>query len=80
VDNFDELDPQIQTLSDKLNELSVEDVKVGATLETGDFMTTAQELVNTAGMSVEEAQSYFNSLGYEPEFVTEEKVVTTSVP
>lgn len=43
-------------------------IEVGATLNTGDFYTKAQELVDTAGMSVEQAQAYFNSLGYEPVF------------
>jgi hypothetical protein len=41
VDNFEELDPKIQSLSDKLNDLSVQDIKVGATLETGEFLKAA---------------------------------------
>ena len=57
-----------------------EDIKVGAKLETSNFIDAANDLVEEAGMSVEQAQAYFNSLGYEPEFVMDEKTVMRSVP
>lgn len=58
----------------------VPDIEVGATLNDGEFLTKAQQLVTKAGMTVDEAQAYFNSLGYEPEFVTEEQTVKRSIP
>lgn len=56
------------------------DLEIGATLSTGDFLTAAQSVVDTANMTVEEAQSYFNALGYEPVFETEPVTTYTSVP
>lgn len=56
------------------------DLEVGATLSTGDFLTAAQSVIDTANMTVEEAQSYFNALGYEPVFETEPVTTYTSVP
>lgn len=56
------------------------DLEVGATLSTGDFLTAAQGVIDTANMTVEEAQSYFNALGYEPVFETEPVTTYTSVP
>ena len=56
------------------------DLEVGATLSTGDFLTAAQGIIDTANMTVEEAQSYFNALGYEPVFETEPVTTYTSVP
>lgn len=79
VDNFEEVNSDIQDLSNKILELDPS-IDVGATLETGDFFTAANELVSKAGMSVDEAQNYFNSLGYEPVFETTTEEVLTKVP
>lgn len=80
VSKFDELNTDIQNLHNQI--LSMDDeIKVGAVLEGGsDFANEAQKLIDTSKMSVEEAQAYFNSLGYEPEFVTEEQTATRNVP
>lgn len=81
VDNFDELDADIQTLADKVASLSNDaSIEIGAKLETGDFLTNANKLIEESGMTVEQAQAYFNSLGYEPEFETETKTVKRSIP
>lgn len=81
VDNFDELDPEIQTLADKVASLSDDaNIEIGAQLDTGDFLANANKLVKESGMTVEQAQQYFNSLGYEPEFETEERTVKRSIP
>ena len=49
----------------------IPDIEVGATLNSGDFLTKAAQIVEAAGMSVEEANAYFRSLGFEPNFKTE---------
>lgn len=74
------------TLNEKLlnlhNDLvaNLPDVEIGATIDDGDFIAKAQEIVNAAGMTVEQANAYFSSMGFEPEFVTEEQVVKRSIP
>ena len=55
-------------------------IEVGATLDSGDFMKTAQEIVKQAGMTAEQATAYFRSLGFETKFKTEEKDVPQTVP
>lgn len=79
VSNFDQLNADLQTLATDVANLST-DIEVGAVLNDGEFLQKAQNLVTQTGMSVEEAQSYFNSLGYEPTFETTEEEVTTRVP
>ena len=74
--NDESLQTELLGLQDTLLNKIPDDIKVGATLDTSDFGTAAQDLIDTAGMSVEEAQAYFNSLGYEPEFVMENKTET----
>ena len=74
VDNFSDLDTSIQTLHNKLLDLNT-NIEIGASLETGDFVTAANDLITKTGMTVDQAQAYFNSLGYEPTFVTEKKTV-----
>lgn len=56
------------------------DLEVGATLDDEEFLTKLNNFVKQSGMSVEQAQAFFNSLGYEPEFVTDTKTVKRSIP
>lgn len=77
--NFEDVNSEIANLHNDI--LSMDnDIEVGATLDDEEFLTKAQELIEKSGMTVDQAQAYFNSLGYEPEFVTEEKTVKRSVP
>ncbi len=55
----------------------IPDIRVGTTIDDGDFLQKAAEIVETAGMTVEEANAYFRSMGFEPHFETKE--VTTMV-
>ena len=74
------LEKKLLDMQDTLLNKIPKDIEVGATLNADDFGTAAQDLIDTACMSVEEAQAYFNSLGYEPVFETETKEVTEEVP
>lgn len=58
----------------------IPDIKVGATLDDGEFLQKAQEIVTAAGMSVDEANAYFNALGFETKFATEEQEVEQRNP
>lgn len=80
VADFSQLDQSIQDAHNKILELSAQHVEVGATLDDTDFLNAAQEIMNQSKMTVDEAQAYWNSLGYEPEFVTEQQTVKRSVP
>lgn len=64
----DNLTPQLEELQNNLLTSIPDDIEIGATLNSGDFLANANELVSAAGMTVEQAQAYFNSLGYEPTF------------
>lgn len=75
VDNFEDVDSDIQDLHNQIVGFDA-DIQVGATLETGAFATAAQGIVDAASMTVEQAQAYFNSLGYEPEFVMQNETRT----
>ena len=73
VDNFEDVNSDIQDLHNQILGFDA-NIQVGATLDSEEFATAAQDLIDSAGMTVEQAQAYFNSLGYEPEFVmTNEK-------
>ena len=72
---------ELEQLNQDLIALTPEDIRIGTVLEgTDEFVKKAQAVVDTTKMTVDEAQAYFNSLGYEPEFVTEEKTATRNVP
>ena len=63
----DGVEAQALDLHDKLMK-DLPNLSIGMTIDDADFITNAQELLNTSKMTVDEAQAYFNSLGYNPEF------------
>lgn len=73
------LKEQMLALHDELT-AKIPEISVGATLDSGDFYNEAQQIIKQAGMTVDQANAYFRSMGFEPEFVTEEKTVKRSVP
>ena len=56
-------------ITNKINELSKEspNLKIGTTLDSTKFGPALMDMVNKAGMSVEEIQKLFNALGWAPE-------------
>ena len=42
-----------------------------------DFLDMCQKIIDQSGMTVEQAQAYFNSLGFETKFKKEPEVITT---
>lgn len=60
----------INSLADEVNEavnnLPIEDLEVGVTFQDEDFLEAANNLVDTANMTADEANAYFASIGYEP--------------
>ena len=74
---------EVLTLHDQLA-AEIPDIKVGATIDDEEFMQKAAQIVEQAGMSVEQANAYFRSMGFEPHFETKKvkmmqstKVLTT---
>ena len=59
----------------------IPDIQVGTTLTgTEEFLQKAKEIVATAGMTAEQANAYFRSMGFEVKFKTEEKDIQQRVP
>lgn len=73
------LKEQALALHDELT-AKIPKISVGATLDSGDFYNEAQQIIKQAGMTVDQANAYFRSMGFEPEFVTEEQTVKRSIP
>ena len=70
---------ELYALHDQLA-AEIPDIEVGATLDDGDFLSKAAQVVETAGMTVDQANAYFRALGFEPHFETKEEKVTTMKP
>lgn len=58
----------------------IPDIKVGATVDTGNFLETANEIIQTAGMTAEEANALFSSMGFQANFKTEPQPVLQRNP
>lgn len=60
------------TLKSELDRINTEipDIEVGAILDDADFIAAANNLVDTANMSANEANTYFAGIGYEPVYDT----------
>ena len=72
----------LQAHADLQTKLSGKEVgfSVTADMDTDGIITGAQQVIDSAQMTVSEAQAYFNSLGYEPVFETKEEPVEQRVP
>ena len=55
-------------------------IEVGATIDSGDFLAQAAQIVESAGMTVEQANAYFRSMGFEPNFETKQVPVESKQP
>ena len=62
-----ELDTQIHDMAANLP-----DIEVGAILDDAAFLEAANNLVETSGMTADEANAYFAGIGYEPMYSTED--------
>lgn len=60
VNYFDELNK-------KINEVKNNDIKIGATLDSTDFVNTLNEMLKTGAVTAEQMSGYLNSIGYEPD-------------
>lgn len=67
------------TLHDELAGM-VPNIKVGAEIDDGNFFQKAQKIIETAGMTADQANAYFRSMGFEAKFKTETKDVEQKVP
>lgn len=59
---------------------SIPDIDVGVTLDDGDFLTNAQQLIADAGMTVDQVNALFDAMGFEANFKTEPVLTTQRVP
>lgn len=58
----------------------IPNIEVGATLNDGDFLNKAAQIIEAANLTAEQANAYFRSMGFEAKFKTEEKPVEQRVP
>lgn len=58
----------------------IPDIKVGATVDDGDFLAKAAQIVEQAGMTAEQANAYFRSMGFEANFETKQVPVESKQP
>lgn len=65
IEKINGLDDKIQTITSDLP-----DIEVGATLQDEEFLNAANELVESANMTADEANAYFAGIGYEPVYST----------
>ena len=59
-------------LNDLIANMDIDDVKVGAILDDENFLAAANNLVDSASMTADEANAYFAGIGYEPVYSTED--------
>ena len=73
----------LQTLfTNELNRINTElpDIEVGAILQDEAFIAAANNLVQSASMTADEANAYFAGIGYEPVYAVEDIDNSSEVP
>lgn len=69
--DFNSLDNELQELHNQiLDYAAYSDFTVGAKIDDANFKATCQALVAAAGMTADQAQEYFKSMGFDVEFDT----------
>lgn len=58
----------------------IPDIEVGATLDDGEFLQKAQQLITDAGMTVDQVNALFDAIGFETTFATEPVMTQQTVP
>lgn len=59
---------------------AIPDIEVGTTLDTGAFLEQAQALIDACGLTVDQANALFDSLGFQANFATEPQMVQQRTP
>lgn len=85
---YNELDASVQNqLLDQIHQLEAQipDIKVGTEIDLDDetyngFLQTMQDIINTAGLTAEQANALFSTMGFDTNFATEEKEVEQTSP
>ncbi|MEE3324402.1 MAG: hypothetical protein VZR33_03630 [Methanosphaera sp.] len=71
VENGIDETAQAQVLSDVADlQAMIPNIEVGATIDDGDFLNKANQLIQDCGMTVDQANAMFDALGFEPVFET----------
>lgn len=70
----------LNLLSNLQSTLSSKNFEIGASVNEQSLIDMANQIIATAGLTVEQAQALFNSLGYEPTFAMETKEVPSYIP
>ena len=65
--NTEAFDAEKAKVDAALNEMNFKDLEIGANLDTGNFLTQLENMVNEAGMTAEQAQAYLSSMGIDAE-------------
>lgn len=70
---FDDTDFQnkFNSLMEQVGNPPLDEMKIGADLDTGNFLNGLSEMVNAAGMKAEEATNYLSSMGIDAEVETD---------
>ena len=87
LDKDNKLNIDIDTLRDKINNLEIPDIEVGASMDFTEMDADMQEftkamidIVNSAHMTVDEANAFFGQMGFEANFATETKTIGEKLP
>jgi hypothetical protein len=83
IGKTDEVIAQIKQLDSELQNLintEYPDIEIGATIQDADFLAAANNLVDTAGMTADEANAYFAGIGYEPVYSETEINTGATIP
>ena len=78
-DMSEQAQQEIINLIDTIS-MEIPDIEVGATIDSGNFLAIAQDIVDKAGLTAEQANAMFESIGFEPTFVTTQEPIKQVIP
>ena len=65
-------------LNQKIEDISNQDIQVGATLDDTEFINTLNEMLESGLVTADQVSGYLNSIGYDPDITTKKLTTTQS--
>ena len=77
LDGSEQVQAKLLNLSNQIESFLSQDIQLGVNLDDSDFIAKCNKLITEAGMTQDQIQAYFNSLGFDPKI---SYIPTNSLP
>ena len=71
-EDYTQFQTDLANVQAAMDSMNFEDIEIGANLDTGDFISQLENMVNAAGMTAQQATDYLASMGVDAEVIEQD--------